>query len=47
MHFLLYIADMLRAELGVTGPDALEEASRRSQVMTLNLYSKPPSQVQQ
>ncbi|KAK9908142.1 hypothetical protein WJX75_003265 [Coccomyxa subellipsoidea] len=44
VHYLLYIAEVLRSELNKRAPDALEEACRRSQVMSLNLYSKPASQ---
>lgn len=47
VHYLPYIAEVLRSELNSRAPDALEEACRRSQVMSLNLYSKPASQVRQ
>ena len=47
VHFLVYIAEVLRSELAAKGPNALEDACRRSHLMSLNLYSKPTSQVRQ
>lgn len=45
VHYLLYIADVLRAELAAKGQPALEDACRRSHVMSLSLYSKPTPEV--
>jgi ribonuclease D len=45
VHYLLHIADALRAELAARGPHALREAERRSHELSLNLYAKPTSEV--
>lgn len=45
VHFLLYIADVLRAELAARGQSMLQDAYRRSHAMALTLYTKPTAQV--
>lgn len=43
VHYLLYIAGVLRAELAARG--ALADAQRRSHELSLSLYAKPTSEV--
>jgi ribonuclease D len=45
VHFLLFIADMLQAELRLKGGSALQDAYHRSHAMCLSLYAKPAAQV--
>ncbi|BDA45050.1 probable exosome component 10 at N-terminal half [Coccomyxa sp. Obi] len=44
VHFLLYIANVLRAELAARGQSVLQDSCRRSHAMALTLYTKPTSQ---
>ncbi len=45
VHFLLYIANVLRAKLAARGQSVLQDACRRSHAMALTLYTKPTAQV--
>ncbi len=45
VHFLLYVANVLRAELAAKGESVLQDACRRSHAMAVTLYIKPTAQV--